>query len=80
MKHHKKVTFDFTNYKAGTFDLSVPVHLPMKTLIPLIIDSLDLRNVNQPIQVKEMTKSQLLTEGDCLMDFQIADGDILKVI
>ncbi|UXV36266.1 type VII secretion protein EsaB [Staphylococcus sp. IVB6181] len=80
MKYHKSVTLDFTNYKAGTYDLSVPVHLPINTLIPLIIDSLDLRNVKRLIQVKELTKSKLLTEGDCLVDFHIADGDILKVI
>lgn len=40
MNQHKKVTIDFSNYHMGTYDLSVPIYLPLKTLIPLIIDSL----------------------------------------
>ena len=34
------MTIDFSNYHMGTYDLSVPIYLPLKTLIPLIIDSL----------------------------------------
>ena len=36
----QKVTIDFSNYHMGAYDLSVPIYLPLKTLIPLIIDSL----------------------------------------
>ncbi|AVO03100.1 type VII secretion protein EsaB [Staphylococcus simulans] len=80
MKHHINITLDFKNYNLGTYDLAVPIHLPIKRLIPLIIESLELRNVDQPIQVKVITKSQLLTESDCLKDFNVGNGDILKVI
>ncbi|OHO71474.1 type VII secretion protein EsaB [Staphylococcus sp. HMSC036D05] len=80
MNQHKKVTIDFSNYHMGTYDLSVPIYLPLKTLIPLIIDSLgiDIRNFKN--QVKVITKNQLLVENDRLVDFQVADGDILKLL
>lgn len=31
MNQHVKVTFDFTNYNYGTYDLAVPAYLPIKT-------------------------------------------------
>ena len=30
MNQHVKVTFDFTNYNYGTYDLAVPAYLPIK--------------------------------------------------
>ena len=56
MKQHKKVTFDFTNYNYGTYDLAVPTHMSMKALLPLVV------------------------ENDRLIDYQITDGDILKLL
>ena len=74
MNQHVKVTFDFTNYNYGTYDLAVPAYLPIKNLIALVLDSLD-------ISIFEvMTKGQLLVENDRLIDYQIADGDILKLL
>ncbi|MCU5745664.1 type VII secretion protein EsaB [Staphylococcus sp. SQ8-PEA] len=80
MRQHKKVTFDFSNYNLGTYDLAVPIYLPLKSLLPLVIDSLDIEIYDLRIQVKVMTKKQLLVENDRLIDFQIADGDILKLL
>ncbi|MDA5419565.1 type VII secretion protein EsaB, partial [Staphylococcus aureus] len=42
MNQHVKVTFDFTNYNYGTYDLAVPAYLPIKNLIALVLDSLDI--------------------------------------
>ncbi len=39
MNQHVKVTFDFTNYNYGTYDLAVPAYLPIKNLIALVLDS-----------------------------------------
>ncbi|PTL09535.1 EsaB/YukD family protein [Staphylococcus gallinarum] len=80
MNQHKKVTVDFSNYSYGTYDLAVPIFVPLKTLIPLIIDSLDLDIYNYKVQMKVMTKQQLLVGNDRLIDFQIANGDILKLL
>ncbi|MGW7926513.1 EsaB/YukD family protein [Staphylococcus xylosus] len=80
MNQHKKVTFDFSNYNYGSYDLAVPIYLPLKVLIPLVIDSLNIEIYDLKIQVKVMTKHQLLVENDRLIDFQIADGDILKLL
>lgn len=80
MDQHIKVTFDFSNYNQGSYDLAVPIYLPIKTLIPLVVDSLDIDIYDLKIQIKVMTKQQLLVENDRLIDFQIADGDILKIL
>ncbi len=80
MNQHKKVTFDFSNYNYGSYDLAVPIYLPLKSLIPLVIDSLNIEIYDLKIQVKVTTKHQLLVENDRLIDFQIADGDILKLL
>ncbi len=80
MNQHKKVTFDFSNYNFGTYDLAVPIYMPLKTLLPLVIDSLDIDIYDLKIQIKVITKQQLLVENDRLIDFQIADGDILKLL
>ena len=63
MDQHIKVTFDFTNYNHGSYDLAVPIYLPIKTLIPLVLDSLDIDIYNLKIQIKVMTKQQLLVEN-----------------
>lgn len=80
MKQHKKVTFDFTNYDYGTYDLAVPIYMPMKVLLPLVLESLDIHLSDISNQIKVMTKHQLLVENDRLIDYQIADGDILKLL
>ncbi|MDG0825837.1 EsaB/YukD family protein [Staphylococcus equorum] len=80
MNQHKKVTFDFSNYNFGTYDLAVPIYLPLKTLLPLVIDSLNIDIFDLKIQIKVITNQQLLVENDRLIDFQIADGDILKLL
>ncbi|MCG7337699.1 type VII secretion protein EsaB [Staphylococcus sp. ACRSN] len=80
MNQHKKVTFDFSNYNFGTYDLAVPIYMPLKTLLPLVMDSLDIDIYDLKIQIKVITKQQLLVENDRLIDFQIADGDILKLL
>ncbi|AJC97012.1 EsaB/YukD family protein [Staphylococcus hyicus] len=80
MMQHKRVTVDFSNYNKGTYDLALPILLPMRTLIPLIMDSLDIELTRIPKYVKITTKHHLLVENDRLIDFQIADGDILKMI
>ncbi|WP_323703686.1 EsaB/YukD family protein [Mammaliicoccus sp. Dog046] len=80
MKHLVKVTFDFSNYRYGTYDLAVPNNVPLKTLIPLVVDSLDIDIHHLKHQIKVTTKHQLLVDNDRLIDFQIADGDILKVL
>ena len=80
MKQHKKVTFDFTNYNYGTYDLAVPIHMSMKALLPLVLESLDIHLSDISNQIKVITKNQLLVENDRLIDYQITDGDILKLI
>lgn len=80
MKYYKKVTFDFTNYNYGTYDLAVPTHMPMKTLLPLVLESLDIHLSDISNRIKVMTKHQLLVENDRLIDYQIGDGDILKLL
>lgn len=80
MNQHVKVTFDFTNYNYGTYDLAVPTYLPIKNLIALVLDSLDISIFDVNTQIKVMTKGQLLVENDRLIDYQIADGDILKLL
>ncbi len=80
MNQHVKVTFDFTNYNYGTYDLAVPAYLPIKNLIALVLDSLDISIFDVNTQIKVMTKGQLLVENDRLIDYQIADGDILKLL
>ncbi|PTG42418.1 type VII secretion protein EsaB [Staphylococcus cohnii] len=80
MNQHKKVTFDFSNYNFGTYDLAVPIYMPLKTLLPLVMDSLDIDIYDLKSQIKVITKQQLLVENDRLIDCQIADGDILKLL
>ncbi|MCG2500627.1 type VII secretion protein EsaB [Staphylococcus epidermidis] len=80
MKQHKKVTFDFTNYNYETYDLAVPIHMSMKALLPLVLESLDIHLSDISNQIKVITKNQLLVENDRLIDYQITDGDILKLL
>ena len=54
--------------------------MPLKTLLPLVMDSLDIDIYDLKIQIKVITKQQLLVENDRLIDCQIADGDILKLL
>ncbi|MCE3392697.1 EsaB/YukD family protein, partial [Staphylococcus aureus] len=58
----------------------VPAYLPIKNLIALVLDSLDISIFDVNTQIKVMTKGQLLVENDRLIDYQIADGDILKLL
>lgn len=80
MKQHKQVTVDFSNYSKGSYDLALPIYLPLRILIPLVVESLDLDVRYMKTQAKVMTKHQLLLENDCLADYQVADGDILKIL
>ena len=67
MNQHVKVTFDFTNYNYGTYDLAVPAYLPIKNLIALVLDSLDISIFDVNTQIKVMTKGQLLVETTDLL-------------
>ncbi|MFH7205342.1 type VII secretion protein EsaB, partial [Staphylococcus aureus] len=51
-----------------------------KNLIALVLDSLDISIFDVNTQIKVMTKGQLLVENDRLIDYKIADGDILKLL
>ena len=59
---------------------AVPAYLPIKNLIALVLDSLDISIFDVNTQIKVMKKGQLLVENDRLIDYQIADGDILKLL
>ena len=52
----------------------------MKALLPLVLESLDIHLSDISNQIKVITKNQLLVENDRLIDYQITDGDILKLL
>lgn len=80
MLQHKQVSVDFTNHGGDIYDLAVPIYLPLNELIPLLMESLDIQTVFKPDKVKITTKSILLKENDRLVDFQVSNGDILKLL
>ena len=67
------MTFDFTNYNYGTYDLQYHTHVN-ESIVTISIESLDIHLSDISNQIKVITKNQLLVENDRLIDYQITDG------
>lgn len=79
---HINVTIDFTSCgNGGMYDLRIPIQLSVKQLLLDVIDTLKLDRLDRSrCAVKVITKDLLLADDDMLIDFPIADGDILTVL
>ncbi|MFI8708211.1 EsaB/YukD family protein [Bacillus sp. NPDC077411] len=78
---HINVTIDFNKGDGRLYDLRIPTHQPIKQLLMNIAEALklDVMEVSR-CAVKVVNKELLLTDDDRLIDYQITDGDILKVL
>lgn len=81
-RSHINVTIDFTVLSQGAlYDLRIPVQLSVKQLLLDVAETLKLGQLeNSRCTIKVLTKSLLLSDDDMLMDYPIADGDILTVL
>lgn len=78
---HINVTINFSNWDAPEYDLRIPVHQPIKQLLLNLVETLKIdRTKVTHFAIKIRTKDLLLTDDDRLIDYQVADGDILIVL
>lgn len=78
---HINVTLDFTNWMGEIYDLRVPKHQTVKQLLLNLQETL---NIQLPeisrFAIKVPTKQLVLADDDSLVDYPVADGDILIVL
>ncbi|MEN1967621.1 EsaB/YukD family protein [Lentibacillus sp. N15] len=79
---HINVTIDFSNRASGgTYDLRIPVQLPVKQLLLNVMETLKLEMIDDSrFAIKVITKDLLLADDDMLIDYPVANGDILTVL
>ncbi len=78
---HINVTVDFREWSKGSFDLRIPVHQPVKQLLANLVDTLNLGLPKESLfTIKIPAKEILLTDDDRLVDYPVANGDILLVL
>lgn len=78
---HINVTVDFNEWCKGSYDLRIPVHQPVKQLLVNLVESLNLDIKKESLfTIKIPAKGILLTDDDRLMDYPVANGDILLVL
>ncbi|MGE6599713.1 EsaB/YukD family protein [Bacillus proteolyticus] len=75
------VTIDFSKWDSRLYDLRIPTHQPVKQLLMNIAEALKLDVIEvSRCAIKVVNKELLLTDDDRLIDYQVTDGDILKVL
>ncbi|MDM5191260.1 EsaB/YukD family protein [Bacillus hominis] len=78
---HINVTIDFSKWDSRSYDLRIPTHQPVKQLLMNIAEALKLDVIEvSRCAIKVVNKELLLTDDDRLIDYQVTDGDILKVL
>lgn len=77
---HINVTVDFSKWFKGRYDLRIPVYQPIKQLLANLAETLNLDITKESLfVVKVPSKEILLTDDDRLVDYPVANGDILLV-
>ncbi|WP_018664840.1 EsaB/YukD family protein [Heyndrickxia acidiproducens] len=78
---HINVTVDFEKWQKGKFDVRIPVHQPVRLLLPNLIEALRLE-IGQvpPFAIKIPAKQLLLADDDRLTDYPVTNGDILVIL
>lgn len=78
---HVNVTVDFSKWEKGQYDVRIPVHQPIKLLLVNLAETLNLELTDASLfAVKIPQKELLLTDDDRLIDYPVANGDILLVL
>ncbi|MEK4801147.1 MULTISPECIES: EsaB/YukD family protein [Oceanobacillus] len=79
---HINVTMDFSRKGYGAaYDLRIPVQISVKQLLLNVMETLQLDvQDGSRVAIKVMTKNLLIADDDLLMDYPVADGDILTVL
>ncbi|WP_147536202.1 EsaB/YukD family protein [Bacillus marasmi] len=78
---HINVTVDFSEWSKGSYDLRIPVHQPVKQLLVNLVESLQLDIKKESLfTIKIPAKELLLTDDDRLIDYPVANGDVLLVL
>lgn len=78
---HINVTLDFTNWREGTYDLRIPRHQTVKQLLLNLQETLSIQLPGlSRFAIKVPTKQLVLADDDSLLDYPVADGDILIVL
>lgn len=77
---HINVTIDFVNWNDHTYDLRIPTYQTVKQLLLNLRETLNLVMPNESLfRLKITTKDLLLVDDDFLLDYPVADGDIIIV-
>ncbi|NMD71574.1 hypothetical protein HHO41_14825 [Bacillus sp. DNRA2] len=78
---HINVTVDFREWGKGSYDLRIPVHQPVKQLLRNLVEALNLEMTKEDLfTIKIPAKGILLTDDDRLIDYPVANGDVLLVL
>lgn len=78
---HVNVTVDFSKWQKGQYDVRIPVHQSIKLLLVNLAETLNLELTDVSLfAVKIPQKELLLTDDDRLVDYPVANGDILLVL
>lgn len=79
---HIDVTIDFTACgEGGSYDLRIPVQVSVKQLLLDVAETLKMGSLDgSRSAIKVITKSLVLADDDMLIDYPVADGDILTVL
>ncbi|HLR81278.1 MAG TPA: EsaB/YukD family protein [Bacillota bacterium] len=78
---HVNVTIDFRNWEAGIYDLRIPAHQSVKSLLLNLMDTLQIQpSDGSRFAIKVATKNLLLSDDDILLHYPVADGDLLTVL
>ncbi len=81
VESHVNVTFDFSRWGGGQFDLRIPRYQTVKQLLLNIEQTIPLPvPKEQTFIIKVVTKNIVLASDDELSQYPVTNGDILAVL
>ena len=83
MQKHRNITIDFTNFDGIIVDVRIPLHLTSEELITELVRLYGYEKIQANLQLKSfksLLNGNIISSGDTLIEANVKNGDILKVI
>lgn len=81
VQSHVNVTFDFSNWGGGVYDLRIPRYQTVKQLLINLEQTIPIPvPEKQTFIIKVLTKNIVLAADDELSNYPVTNGDILAVL
>lgn len=81
VESHVNVTFDFSKWDGGAYDLRIPKYQTVKQLLINLEQTIPITMPENPtFIVKVLTKNIVLAADDELSKYPVTNGDLLAVV